>query len=330
MNTQEFENSIDDLYARLRELTATKGEEYKGRSVNQFKNFEDLAAELGMTREQVLWVYVTKHLNSIRTFIKDGGKKDYAEPITGRIDDAILYLLILRGMVDLHPRTCLHNRPCPVDFSQSPNFVDLPRNEKEWRMFSAIFGDDPVTAEARLWAERYSSSDLSARWPSDPPPRVTPGASGPEPDPEQVHGDHEGAKTYAEDRFPERGSNSESFRVKLDQHARVVGVTSQPPKAVKYDMSINMLTMYVHNWAEATFGPRTPAPAWMKMFSELGEVIDNPEDPLEWADLFIMLLDLAKMHNIDVTTAVMNKLDINMSRRWIVKGGVYKHVKEGE
>lgn len=101
MKAEAFAKSIDELYDRLRALTASKGEEYKRREDNQFANFERGAQALGLTREQVLMVYLSKHLDSITTYVKDraaGQEKQYAEPITGRIDDAILYLLLLRGM----------------------------------------------------------------------------------------------------------------------------------------------------------------------------------------------------------------------------------------
>lgn len=101
MNSEQFAKSIDELYERLKALTASKGEEYKRREGNQFANFERGAQALGLTREQVLMVYLSKHLDSITTYVKDraaGQEKQYAEPITGRIDDAILYLLLLRGM----------------------------------------------------------------------------------------------------------------------------------------------------------------------------------------------------------------------------------------
>lgn len=101
MNSAAFARSIDELYERLKLLTASKGEEYKRRDDNQFANFERGAQALGLTREQVLMVYLSKHLDSITTYVKDraaGQEKVYAEPISGRIDDAILYLLLLRGM----------------------------------------------------------------------------------------------------------------------------------------------------------------------------------------------------------------------------------------
>lgn len=122
MNTQEFRATIDQLHERLIALTETKGEEYKRREDNQFANFERGAQSLGLTREQVLMVYLSKHLDSITTWVRDcsrGEDRQYAEPITGRIDDAILYLLLLRGMaqdrlggIDLRSHT--HRMPPPA------------------------------------------------------------------------------------------------------------------------------------------------------------------------------------------------------------------------
>jgi hypothetical protein len=103
MKASRFRETINELHKRLIDLTVTKGEEYKRREDSQFANFDRCAAELGLTREQVLMVYLNKHLNSIVVYTKDsaaGGNKAYAEPIVGRIDDSILYLLILRGMVE--------------------------------------------------------------------------------------------------------------------------------------------------------------------------------------------------------------------------------------
>ena len=71
MKATEFRASIDELYQRLIALTETKGEEYKRRADNQFANFERGALALGLTREQVLMVYLSKHLDSITTYVKD-------------------------------------------------------------------------------------------------------------------------------------------------------------------------------------------------------------------------------------------------------------------
>ena len=106
MRRIEFQELIDSTFDRMRALTATKGEEYKGVGDNQLANFERLALDLHLTREQVLLVYLSKHLDSIKTAIADfatGKSREYSEPLAGRVDDAILYLLLLKGMFATRP-----------------------------------------------------------------------------------------------------------------------------------------------------------------------------------------------------------------------------------
>lgn len=103
MNGEEFEKSIHALHEKLLQLTATKGAEYTQGRDNRFDNFERQAEALGLTREQVLLVFLNKHLDSITTYVKDRALnrgRVYSEPMTGRVDDAILYLLLLRGMME--------------------------------------------------------------------------------------------------------------------------------------------------------------------------------------------------------------------------------------
>lgn len=63
-----------------------------------FDNFTRVGAQLGLPREQVLMVYLFKHLDGITNHLK--GRKSQREPVQGRINDAINYLLLLRGMVE--------------------------------------------------------------------------------------------------------------------------------------------------------------------------------------------------------------------------------------
>lgn len=63
---------------------------------------------------------------------------------------------------------------------------------------------------------------------------------------------------------------------------------------------------------------------------EVKELIDNPDDELEWADCFLLLLDAArrKGHSMDDLVRFANaKLEINKKRSW-KKGenNVFKHV----
>lgn len=92
---------------------------------------------------------------------------------------------------------------------------------------------------------------------------------------------------------------------------------------------INQLMDEVHDWAEATFPDRTDASILLKMYSELGEVMENPTDALEHADVFILLLDYAKRNNVNIGAAIREKLEINKQRKWEmdVGIGVMRHVK---
>jgi hypothetical protein len=101
MNTNDLNALLERTFVQMKALSSTKGEEYAG-TEDRLSNFKRLADELEMTPEQVLMVYLTKHLDSIRTYIKDkasGRKRELSEPIAGRIDDAILYLILLKGLV---------------------------------------------------------------------------------------------------------------------------------------------------------------------------------------------------------------------------------------
>ena len=65
---------------------------------NPLANFEEIAEDLKMTREQVLWVYAYKHIQGIGAYI--GGYESQREDVTGRLKDAINYLFILWAMIE--------------------------------------------------------------------------------------------------------------------------------------------------------------------------------------------------------------------------------------
>lgn len=96
MNKDQFKALLDSTHKTLVDLTQSKGEEYS-RDADQLANFKRQAEELLMTPEKVLMVYLNKHLDAVKSFVKTG--KIYSEPIEGRIDDAILYLILLKGIV---------------------------------------------------------------------------------------------------------------------------------------------------------------------------------------------------------------------------------------
>ena len=111
MNTHEFDQEINSVFNECQEVLVNKGREYqstKNEGSNVFANFERISESLSINRESVLWVYFSKHRDSISTFIRDleNGKSvqeiedKLTEPINGRITDAINYLLLLNSMIN--------------------------------------------------------------------------------------------------------------------------------------------------------------------------------------------------------------------------------------
>ena len=101
MTFEQFETDImKATFARMLELSESKGREYastgKAAHSERFGNFNRLAAELNLPPDKILWVYLKKHLDSISHHINT--KESFSEPVEGRIDDAILYLLLLKGL----------------------------------------------------------------------------------------------------------------------------------------------------------------------------------------------------------------------------------------
>ena len=98
MTLEQFDEYFEILVVALRTLASSKGKEYAN-SKDRFANFRRLAAELDLKDYQVGWVYCKKHLDAIASYMKNG--ETYSnEPIQGRFEDAILYLLLIAGMVE--------------------------------------------------------------------------------------------------------------------------------------------------------------------------------------------------------------------------------------
>lgn len=88
----------------------------------------------------------------------------------------------------------------------------------------------------------------------------------------------------------------------------------------------DQLAHEVFRWAEATFPNRTDSSMFLKMYSEIAELIRSDGEPLELADLFILLMDYAVRKNIAISKAVRQKLEINRSRTWKINSdGTMSH-----
>lgn len=93
-------------------------------------------------------------------------------------------------------------------------------------------------------------------------------------------------------------------------------------------MDVDALAQEIREWADSVFPDRTDASMWLKVYSEAAETIRSNGDPLEVADLFILLLDYASRKNINLTNAIMTKMAINRERQWqIDQMGTMSHIK---
>lgn len=79
-------------------MRAAGQKEYARENNNAFANFERVGKNLELPREDVLLVYLLKHIDGICSFVK--GHKSQREDVRGRITDAIVYLCLLWGMIE--------------------------------------------------------------------------------------------------------------------------------------------------------------------------------------------------------------------------------------
>ena len=79
-------------------MRAAGQKEYARKNNNAFANFERVGENLDIQREEVLLVYLLKHIDGICSFVK--GHKSQREDVRGRLTDAIVYLCLLWCMIN--------------------------------------------------------------------------------------------------------------------------------------------------------------------------------------------------------------------------------------
>lgn len=88
---------MDQVFEECRGLRNAGQKEYAHADENAFANFERVAERMGLNPKQALMVYAEKHMDGIHSFIK--GHTSQREDVTGRINDVIVYMCLLRGMI---------------------------------------------------------------------------------------------------------------------------------------------------------------------------------------------------------------------------------------
>jgi|GEM_PF-3581873 len=81
---------------------------------------------------------------------------------------------------------------------------------------------------------------------------------------------------------------------------------------------IRRLQHVVTTWADEVFPNRQTPDILLKLYEEVGEYARNPKAAAEFADIMILLLDLAAINGIDIQKAVTEKMVINVGRTWAV------------
>jgi hypothetical protein len=97
-----FDNLISTTLDALEKLIVQKGGEYSG-DFDRLANFRRNAMDCGLLQEQIWRVYAAKHWDAIGQYIRDLGTnttRPRSEPISGRVDDLLVYLLLFKAMLD--------------------------------------------------------------------------------------------------------------------------------------------------------------------------------------------------------------------------------------
>jgi hypothetical protein len=113
MTRDEFQELMRSQFDRLIEINTTKGHDYAGDedALDNFKRDDERIAKIAKNNPHLLkwYVYFEKHHGAVMTFLEEGDVK--SEPIEGRIDDCLLYLFLLRGLIEDHRRDQLPEDP---------------------------------------------------------------------------------------------------------------------------------------------------------------------------------------------------------------------------
>jgi hypothetical protein len=96
MKWNEQQAEFDKMVEELKDLLFNKGKEYAG-DTDALGNFKT-GLDIGVSPLQKLYIFLDKHLSSIKSYVKHG-QVFSNEPIEGRISDAINYLFLLRCLI---------------------------------------------------------------------------------------------------------------------------------------------------------------------------------------------------------------------------------------
>ena len=101
MTFEQMEKFIDRVIMPEIIKTRDAGQKEYARDVDDvFHNFKRVASFTGDSEEKAILTYLIKHIDGIASHVN--GYTSQREDVTGRIKDAIVYLMLLWGLVSEH------------------------------------------------------------------------------------------------------------------------------------------------------------------------------------------------------------------------------------
>jgi hypothetical protein len=97
----DYSRLLADTIDQIVSLSKNKGGEYAG-DVDRLANFRRNGVDLDLPMEVIWRVYCAKHWDAVGQYIRDlqsGKQRTRLEPISGRVDDMIVYLILFKAML---------------------------------------------------------------------------------------------------------------------------------------------------------------------------------------------------------------------------------------
>jgi hypothetical protein len=94
MTKQEFSKYLEQRLQRIKDTLDKKGEEYAP-NINIFSNFNKAQDIIPMSREEIMFIYATKHLVSVIEIVE--GRKLPKAQIEEKFGDLVNYLILIEA-----------------------------------------------------------------------------------------------------------------------------------------------------------------------------------------------------------------------------------------
>lgn len=101
MNIEERNAKLNEFFDECKTILISKGKDYNPTGI-AFDDLNEVAKDIGRGPIQVLWVYISKHISAVRTFVRKGDVA--SEPIRSRLIDIANYCSMLAVLQDSEKR----------------------------------------------------------------------------------------------------------------------------------------------------------------------------------------------------------------------------------